>query len=69
MNPNETTTNADDFRVVDLFSPSEERSTAPASPTPGKLHTAPPRVGGRMPSSFVFANPLFAPAREVRRKD
>jgi hypothetical protein len=50
----------DDFRVVDLFSPSE---TSSASPAPAAKAPQAPRMSGELPESFLFANPLFAPVR------
>ena len=64
---NSTNSNPDDFRIVDLFSPSEASFTPPAPQAAGQKFTAPPRMSGELPDSFLFANPFFAPNREERR--
>jgi hypothetical protein len=60
-NPTPTNRSDDNFRVMDLFSPSDpfahSRSQVPAPESATR-----PSVAGA-PDSFVFTNPLFAPVR------
>jgi hypothetical protein len=65
MSTSNTSNASDDFRIVDLFSPSE----TPVAP-PDARDAAPPatsRVGGRPPESLVFTNPLFGSAPDAKR--
>lgn len=60
----QASSSADDFRIVDLFSPDE--STATSAARESDVRAVPPRMSGELPESFLFANPLFAPARDHR---
>ncbi len=64
---NSTNSSPDDFRIVDLFSPSETDFAPPAPEGAGQKFAAPQRMSGELPDSFLFANPFFAPHREERR--
>jgi hypothetical protein len=59
----QASSSADDFRLVDLFSP-DESSAAPAARESDARATS--RMSGELPESFLFANPLFAPTRDRR---
>lgn len=65
MNSSNASAPSDDFRIVDLFSPSETTVVPPDA-----RDAAPPassRAGGRPPESFVFTNPLFGSAPDTKR--
>lgn len=64
---NSTHSNPDDFRIVDLFSPSETSFAPPAPEGAGQKYPSPPRMSGELPESFLFANPFFAPNRSDER--
>lgn len=58
---------ADDFRLVDLFSPGDAFAD-PRSQAPAVEPATRPSVGGS-PESMVFVNPLFATVRQAGRFD
>ncbi|MBA4137737.1 MAG: hypothetical protein C0518_10515 [Opitutus sp.] len=68
MNTNDSS--ADEFRLVDLFSPSETDFVPPASGNAGVGPSVPQpqRMSGELPDSFLFANPFFAPDRRPEAK-
>ncbi|MBI2517925.1 MAG: hypothetical protein HYV95_13560 [Opitutae bacterium] len=65
MNTRPSTSDSDSFRVVDLFSPSDD-AVRPAQDAHRPFPAERP-VSADMPASFVFTNPLFArPAHDQR---
>ena len=59
---------ADNFRVIDLFSPDERFDCA--APDPRHVTRTPASKPDELPASFLFTNPLFepvAPADQSKR--
>ncbi len=61
----QASSSADDFRLVDLFSPDESTAFPAAGECAARAASA-SRMSGDLPESFLFANPLFAPNRDRR---
>jgi len=68
-----TSSNSEEFRVFDLFSPNDDTSnrSAPESRRSETTRSGIPDTHVNPASardSFVFANPLFAPARSENKR-
>lgn len=53
------TSDSDSFRIVDLFSPSEDVGSPQRAEGTVPFHARP--VSTEMPASFIYMNPFFAP--------
>jgi hypothetical protein len=63
----QSSSSGDDFRIIDLFSPSEPTSSFPTADRETPRSPSASRMSGDLPESFLFANPLFARDAQAHR--